>query len=371
METKVFDRKNTSTLHGIAISMMIYHHLFINGNRWCINERTSLFDIFEFMNFYNDASVQMLIAWFCKICVAVFAFTSGYGIYIQLNRKCDGSYRSIYRYCLSRLWSFYKKFLIAFLFFNGYQILFDQSHHFDYSLPNFILNMLGLRASYNATLWYIPVYYCMILVSPVLYAVLEGKIRFRLVVYLALTGVCATVGILVYGYIVNDLIHYLKTISNLIQSPLTVYLFVFLEGMICAKNMFLEKMHRKMNLLSSTLLLLATFLLRTVVIRVPGDYVFDVIFTVPFVLSITGLFSNTRYIKDVFSFLGRYSSYIWYSHPYFYSYLFFALVKRSDISFFVYIQVMLYSLLMSLLFSFIEAISDKLCKRVFRTKTTL
>lgn len=367
----MFDKKNTSMLHGIAISMMVFHHLFINGNHWCINEGVSLFDFFEFMNFNNDTSVQMLIAWFCKICVAVFAFTSGYGICVQLTRKCDGTYRSMYKYCLSRLWSFYKKFLIAFLFFNGYQILFDQSHHFDYSLPNFILNMLGLRASYNATLWYVSIYYCMLLLAPIVYSVLNGKIKFRYILYLASVGACFVLGMLIYAYIINDFHHYLVIVSNLVQSPVTVYLVIFAEGMICCRFSLLEKMYVRMNLLTFTVLLLATFLLRTMVIRVPGDYVFDVLFTAPFVLSVSGLFHESSYLKDFFSFLGQYSSYMWYSHPYFYSYLFFALVKRSDISFFVYFQVMAYSLLSSLFFTFIETFFDKAYKSICRTKTTL
>ena len=369
-QSTLFSKKTTSMLHGLAILMMIYHHLFINGNHWCLNEGASLFDILEFMNPYRSASMQLLFAWFCKICVAVFAFTSGYGICAQLDKKCDGTYRSMYGYCFRRLWSFYKQFMIAFLFFNGYQLLFDNSHGFDYSFLNFILNMLGLRTSYNATLWYVPLYYCMILLSPLFYAVLNGKISFRLVVWLAIAGIFCSATILCYAYMINDLPHYLMIFSNLIQSPFTIYMTVFFEGMACCRFLILDKISRKMGLLTNLLLLTATFVLRTMVIRVPGDYVFDIMFIIPFILSVSGLMSYSKYLSTALCRLGNYSSYMWYSHPYFYSYLFFGFIRKSDISLFVYAQVVLYSMTTSLFFSFVEKNLDKLCKNIIRKETT-
>ena len=360
MEKKLFDRKNTSMLHGIAILMMLYHHLFITGNTWCIEKGTSIFDLVNFLNIGKALTAQMTVAWFCKICVAVFAFTSGYGMFIQLEKKDDGTYLTMYRYCLKRLWSFYKKFVLCFLFFTVYEIIIGNPYEFDFSPFSYILNLLGLRSSYNATWWYISVYYCMILVSPLIYSFLKGRIPKKFVIGVILLGVLGVCAILGYAFVIHDLIHYLKIFSNLLQSALSVYLIIFAEGMLCARFDVLEKLASKLNLLTALLLLLITFLVRALLIRIPGDSVFDVLLIVPFVVSVSRILVGSKCLKEGLTFIGKYSAEMWYCHPYFYAYLFFTAVMRSDISFLVYLQVCLYSFVAAFLFDRIEGLLDRL-----------
>lgn len=83
----MLDKKKSAALHGIAILMMIYHHLFIGGNGWAVNEGTSLFSVFDSIDLSGSGSAQLGFAWFCKICVAIFAFTSGYALLCSSRRK--------------------------------------------------------------------------------------------------------------------------------------------------------------------------------------------------------------------------------------------------------------------------------------------
>ena len=335
MKKRLFDRESTLMLHGLAILMMIYHHLFITGNTRCINYGISLFDIFDGINLGSAETAQMTVAWFCKICVAVFAFTSGYGMYIQLDKKYgrDSDFKKMYEYCFERLFSFYKKFLLCFLFFTGYEYFSGNHSGFDYSLLNYILNLIGLRSSYNATWWYVSVYYCMVLLSPIIFSVLNGKIKLKYVLLIFGMGCICLIGVLCYAYAINDFSHYLTIFKNLIQSALVVYLTIFIEGMICSKYDILEKLASKMNFISATALLIVTFIARALLIRIPGDSVFDVVLTIPFVLSVSVLFLNSKYLKKVLIFIGKYSAYMWYCHPYFYAYLFFSPVNGSTNSF--------------------------------------
>lgn len=357
MEKKLFDRKNTSMLHGIAILMMVYHHLFITGNTWCIEKGISVFDLVNFLNIGKAQTAQMTVAWFCKICVAVFAFTSGYGMFIQLDKKDDGTYPTMYRYCLKRLWSFYKKFILCFLFFTIYEIIIGNPYEFDFSPLSYILNLLGLRSSYNATWWYISVYYCMILVSPLIYSFLKGRIPKKIVITVIVLVVAAILG---YVIVIHDLIRCLKIFSNLLQSALSVFLVIFAEGMLCARFDLLEKFASKLNLITALLLLLVTFLIRMVLIRFPGDSIFDVLVIIPFVVSVSRILAGSKYLKEGLAFIGKYSAGMWYCHPYFYAYLFFTAVMRSDISFLVYLQVCLYSFVSAFLFDRIEGLLDRL-----------
>ncbi len=353
MKNSLFDKKNTSLLHGIAILMMIYHHLFVSGNNWFVEKGTSLFDVLNFISIGKADTFQMTVAWFCKICVAVFAFTSGYGMFVQLKGK-EQDYRSMYRYCLKRLWSFYRQFLLCFLFFTGCEYFTGNNNGFDYSLLNYLLNMIGLRSTFNATWWYVSVYYCMILASPLIYAFLIGKIDKKKIIALVATFVLLLLAFFGYAIVIKDFDHYFTIFKNLAQSALVVYLVIFFEGMLCARFDILETIAEKLNLLTALLVLLITFVLRTLIIRIPGDSVFDVIFIIPFVLSVSKLFSYSKYLRRFNIFIGGYSSYMWYSHPYFYAFLFYDMVQRSDLSLLVYVQVVLYSLLASIIFSFAE-----------------
>ena len=364
MENRLLTKKNTLMLHGIGILMMIYHHLFITGNTWYVNQGKSLFDLFDFLNFGKADTFQLTFAWFCKICVAIFAFTSGYAMYIQFDKRCKGQakLKEMYLYCLKRFWSFYKKFFLCFIFFVSYDYLSGNQNGFDYSLINYILNLLGIRATYNGTWWYILVYYYMILISPVVY-ILLNKMKFKhyllfIIIFIVSLGI---------AFISGNFVPYLKMISGFIQNYITMYLIIFMEGMFCGKYPLLDMISSKLNALTSALLLLIVFVLRVLLIRAPSDSLFDLVLIVPFVISITKLFSYSEQLIDGLSFIGKYSSYMWYAHAYFYSYLFFNLVLKSDYSLLVYLQVVIYSLAVSIIFTHIEksinSFIKKFCKQ--------
>ena len=135
MKSKFLTKKYAQMLHGVAILMMIYHHLFISGNYWPVNEGSSLFDVFDFLSLGIADTAQLTFAYFCRICVAIFAFTSGYAMYIQFdNKRGDKEIKIIdlFKYCGKRLWSFYKKYLLAFIIFISLEYFIDRNNGFDY-----------------------------------------------------------------------------------------------------------------------------------------------------------------------------------------------------------------------------------------------
>ena len=366
-ENRLLTKENSAMLHGAAILMMIYHHLFVVGNEWCINHGVSFFDLFNTINIGKAETAQMSFARFCKICVAVFAFTSGYAMFIQLDRKNDGkiSFRDMYRYCLKRLGSFFRKYFLVFVFVTVVEMCLNNPYGFDFSPRNLLLNALGFKADYNATWWYIAVYYCMVLSSPVIYWVLNRFEWKKLLLIILGFGILAGGGFLGFTFLSGDPERWLRIASNLAQSALSVYMIIFAEGMICAKYGILDFLAGKLNIFTSVVLLLLTMIVRVLIIRIPGDSVFDVLLIIPFVLSFTTLASRSGILSKVLRFFGRYSSYMWYWHPYFYAYLFFFLVQKSDISLLVYVQVVAYTLLASVAFTYLEKGLDILFGKVF------
>lgn len=365
MKNRILTKEYSKVLQGIAILMMVYHHIFIDGNLWFVNEGTSLINIFNFINIGKAQTAQMNFAWFCKICVAVFAFTSGYGIFTQLENKCNEKLdlKTMYKYCFKRLLSFYKTFIICFLFFNICEMAINGFVNFDYSLPTFIINALGLRTDYNGTLWYISLYYCMIFVSPLVYIFLKKVDLKKFVITLVGIAIIATI----IAFASGDIIAFLKEISKFIQHYQTIYLLIFMEGMFCGRYELIETIYSKLNLLTAIFLLAIVYVARTLLIRAPSDSLFDLVFTLPFVISVVKILSYSKGLRKVFAFMGKYSAYIWYSHAYFYSYLFYDLVTRSDMSLLVYLQVVIYSLTCGIVFDsiikLVEKGINKLCKK--------
>lgn len=360
VKDKLLNKTNTKMLHGLAILMMIYNHLFLDGNIMAINEGISILNIFNFINIGNAQTAQLTFAWFCRICVGIFAFTSGYGMYIQLDNKVNGklNFKKMYKYCLKRLLSFYKVFVVCFLFFNLI-IMFEGTIDFDFSFDIFIPNLLGFRTDYNSTLWYIPVYYLMILLAPIIYSLLNNKHLKKIIISFVI--ICfVVIGIVL---VTGNIYSFYKAMSGFIQSYFVCYIVIFVEGMICGKYPIIDTIASKLNILTSVILVIVVYIVRSLIIRAPSDWLFDVILTLPFVIGITKLFSYSNVLVKGLSFIGIYSSYMWYSHSYFYAYLFNDLVIHNDISFFVYIQVVIYSLVCGILFSFVIKKIEKLFKQ--------
>ena len=81
-----FEKKDTKIIKGIAIILMLYHHLFAFPER--INETyISLFSI-------HQKTISFLIGDFGKLCVAIFIFLGGYGTYITYKEKKEGFIRN-------------------------------------------------------------------------------------------------------------------------------------------------------------------------------------------------------------------------------------------------------------------------------------
>ncbi|MDE6025505.1 MAG: acyltransferase [Lachnospiraceae bacterium] len=71
-----FSKDNTWAVKGLAICMMMFHHLFFQKSRF------AGFDV----NFAPFSQPQVVnIAILCKVCVSLFAFLTGYGLFISYN----------------------------------------------------------------------------------------------------------------------------------------------------------------------------------------------------------------------------------------------------------------------------------------------
>lgn len=96
-----FEKKDTMAMKGIAILLMLFHHCFLNEERWATvpfeklayQSKIEYFPI-TFVPFSKETIVYL--ASFSKICVAIFVFLTGYGMAASYLGKKKTHNMSIY-----------------------------------------------------------------------------------------------------------------------------------------------------------------------------------------------------------------------------------------------------------------------------------
>lgn len=138
----VLTKDYSEMVKGIAVLMMILHHI------WGFPEKIPELPL-------SHLEVQIGAA--CKICVSIFMFLSGYGLYYTFGKK--GTIRVWHR-----VWNIYKRFWQVFFIFAPIGFLFLSK---PFALPNFLANLFCLEFSYNHEWWFLGTYIELLLVLPI------------------------------------------------------------------------------------------------------------------------------------------------------------------------------------------------------------
>lgn len=348
--SNLLNKKTTILIHAIAILLMIYHHVFSFGNGLAIEESKSLFDYLNFIHLGSASTFQESFAWFSRICVAMFAFTSGYGIYLNLK---DKSLKDMYKYIFKKILSFYKKYFLVFIIFVNLMFIKNIFSLEDTTILIYILNLLGLSSRYINIWWYVAQYYLMLVLSPLIYICLN-KIKIKELLMILGSFILILIG----AFIIHKLPEFIYLVKYFIQTQVFIYLFIFFEGMFLCKYNLVNIIGNKLNYLLSILILIIVFILRAILIRAITDSVFDVMLISPLIISLVVLLKNVG-DNNILLLIGRNSTYMWFVHGFFYAVLFSDFVINCDYSIIIYLQVIIYSLATSICLTQIEKLIFK------------
>lgn len=159
-----YGKRESDWIKAIAIAMMLFHHLF-GFPQWILDE-----------NMYigiacDGTTLERIVAVFCKLCVGLFAFTTGYAMYIQRERYKKLTFR------LKRAWQFLLQYWLIFALF----LLFGLALHEPLPSPVRLLEQaFGLCTAtgfsmklYGGTIhpifaWYVSFYLLFLLLAPIL-----------------------------------------------------------------------------------------------------------------------------------------------------------------------------------------------------------
>lgn len=313
-----FTIEDTKIIKGLAIILMLTHHL------WAFPDRLNG-TLNSYFNIFGE-SINIYIGNFSKICVSLFFFLGGYGIYICSKERGFTILSRIKKLFIS-YWKVFLIFIpIGFIFFNN-QELFSTSMYprFNvFSIKEVFTNFLGMSSSLNGEWWFFQSYIWIVICFPLFKKVFEKfstitNIFIVIIFSIFITNVFPALGNVPELGILNNNFLYRTFLTP------TIYVSSFLMGIVFSKDNLLVKLSKiindtiKLNFVYDILGIIIIIFLRQSVI---GSCL-DIIYVPIFIILILDTLKNLKYIRKGLEFLGKQSTNMWLIHSFFCYYYFF------------------------------------------------
>jgi hypothetical protein len=277
-------------LKGIAIILMLIHHLFAYPSR--ISPDIPVYHI------VNSVDIEMFVGLFGKICVSMFLFLSGYGF--SLKKEVT------FKYIWGKLKNLYISYWIVLFIFVPIGIIFFPGERYSLSPSLFFENLIGIKSTYNSEWWFFKLYVLYVLSLPLL----SRLNTYPLLGLLVLAAVCGK-GLQHFAWAPEVLIEY------------CTWLLPFGFGMVFGRsqkmppNSWLVKLIATLSRTHPLILLMVTVAV-FIVAHNPGLLLVTPLFIIALMNTAEGLGSG---VNRVVGELGKHSMYMWLTHS-FYCYYF-------------------------------------------------
>lgn len=216
-----FTKHDTAAMKGIAILMMMVHHCFVD-NRYADYDLSFVL---------VDEYYVSILASFCKICVSLFVFLSGYGITVGLSRLDLSDKNALRKQITRRYFSMMSGYWVIFILCAVLFLIFMPSRfsiyngYYPLDTPVYaLIDFMGLAHLFGtptliATWWYMSLAVIIVVITPMFFLLYK---RFGAIALLIVTFMfCGLFDTLNF-----DLIRWLFTLAL---------------GMICADRNLLAK----------------------------------------------------------------------------------------------------------------------------------
>ncbi|ADU27859.1 acyltransferase family protein [Ethanoligenens harbinense] len=307
-----FSKKNSKMLYGLAVLMMLYHHLF----KAPAALHCTFYSTFDLLGLGKVLSIETL-AWLGKLCVAIYAFISGYAMCkkaqaksVIIKKRLPGNFLLV----VKQLIDFMIKYWLVFIVF--IPILYVTQDIKISSAKELLLNFVGVEFSYNGAWWYVRQYILMLLLFPFIdfiYEHINSGERPKIIIL----GIVITVLFLGYYYSSGPF----KVINVLANSVTVTYLIIFIEGYFSARLCSFEKLSNflptKYRKLINVMILLCCVAIRVLLSTEAGYCIIDTLIIFPFIYSVCSIVENRSVILNSLSKVGEYSVYMWLVHGFY------------------------------------------------------
>ena len=329
-------REQSAVLRGIAILMMIYHHVFATPEIY----ELEYFSVLRF----GGVNVERYVAWFFKIALGIYLFVSGYGMYYVLKKRTvkdpaeesfAGYLVGCYRQSIAKLGRLYAQYWYALVVSMAVIFLFDPDAPV-FSLKEFLLNMLGVSNSYNATWWYILQYVKMLLLLPLVAALFH---RFtdraqekKKWIFYAVIAVAALLCLAVGFFLSPALLELMVKAAHGLRISFTL---VFVVGYLMARFGVYQRIaaaFQKKTLLAGVIALAASVIVRVLLSDDPAYAKMDFLIVPVFIFGVLTVLERLPRLSSVLRFFGGLSTYMWLVHIFFWKEAFRPLVMLTGVS---------------------------------------
>ena len=382
--SKGITSKQSVMLQGLAAAMMLYHHLFIRPDMLFVEYSTLL-----------GETREIRLALFCKLCVAIYAFVSGYGMCsVFLRAASEGKkgmhfftlLRQDYILVLQKLIRFFSIYWFCVLLYFACENLFLGKEK---PLSELLPNLLALSDSFNGSWWYALEYVKILLFLPLLHLlfVFENDHEERLKkkwFFLTLFGLLALFLVLALNLFPSWEYHFRLFVNRLMPS----YLLCAAGGFLIARFSLIpslgklcisllprvqgpeqEQTFRRpraggpvqevlpcqsrhlpaLASLAGLLLMFLPFLIRYLITVDAMQTSLDFLLTPVFCLGFLLFLGDQKIPAQIFFFIGKHSVYIWLLHLMFLDGFFRNLVMASHTAIGIYLTLLFLSLLCAIL----------------------
>ena len=303
-------KKHSTMVQGIAILLMLYHHFFLNP------EAVPGIS-------YGNLSLTMHTAWFGKLCVGLFCFVSGYGMYHVCTRCNHRTLKTFlveaFSTCLSRIGRLFIRLWAVILVVKGLTLFFQGSF---FDQRELLLNMFAINLTYNGSWWFVRLYAVMLLVLPFLDLFFTSFTTRKetILKWLALISLSTLVaGLFCYGALHSPESRYILFMVKSSLPP--VFLLIFSIGYLFARFAIYERIDHRLcglsNAITFAFSLFSLFLvitLRVILTREASFATLDFIFVPVFIYGLIPLLNHSRSLSAFLGFFGRISTYLWLTH---------------------------------------------------------
>ena len=224
-DAHTFSMTDTMIVKGLAIVLLLYHHCFLQTSVDTVGGKIDFFPV--------SSSVAIDICYSFKLCVGMFVFITGYGLYCSF-KKINFHRDEVCRWTGTRLvktisgfWFLYVVVFVVTMIVDQYPILryFNNGPFTLKGLLYIVLDFLGLAKMFSTpsligTWWYMSAAIVFILLVPVVYLISKKVGYLPLIV-----GICALPRILKVGYPggLNILTFTLPVIFGMVFADLNVF----------------------------------------------------------------------------------------------------------------------------------------------------
>lgn len=331
-------KKDSKMLQGLCAVAMICLHLFNKNYE----------GLFEPIFFIKKFPLSFYISMIADFCVMGYAFCSGYA-HMNLFVKPD-----YYPKRLKSLGVLLVNYWFILLLFSALSIMIGKADVMPGNINIFIRNALLIENTYNGAWWYMFTYVVIVLLSPCILKFVRDT-----------HWLCLGISMIIY--VVAYYIRFEVQTDNwlLIKfGPLGMTIFEYVLGAICYKMKWFTRIYIIWNRFPRwTRCVIATFLIigmlwgRTLV--VPSLFVAPITGFV--IICLFHFWKKPAIIENIFLYIGKHSTNIWLTHMFFYAILFVNVVYRAKYPIFIFLTMLVITLIVS---EIIQKIENVLFKKI-------